>query len=265
MPQPLILHGIAGRMGRRVLSLARARREQWSVVAGVDRAGASRQDREEEFPAVFDSLAEALSAGGAVPGAIVIDFSAPAAVVELAGECAAAGLALVSGTTGLSEAQHAALKSAAASVPVVWAPNMSPGVNLLYRLVELAARALPEADIEVVEAHHRHKVDAPSGTAAQLAARATAARGGGALRHGREGLTPGGRPRGEIGVHSLRLGEVIGDHEIYLGLEHEVVRLGHRALSRDAFAGGALAAARFAASAAPGLYGMHDVLNLGSL
>lgn len=265
MAQPLILHGVAGRMGRRILALARARRDQWDVVAGIDRAGASRAGGDAEFPEVFDSLAEALAAGGAAREAVIVDFSAPGATVELAEEAARAGLPLVSGTTGLSEPQRGALAAAASSVAVVWAPNMSLGVNLLYRLVEIVAKALPDADIEVTEAHHRHKADAPSGTAAELARRAAAVRGGGAVRPGRAGLLPGGRPRGEIGVHSLRLGEIVGDHDVAFGLEHEVVRLNHRALSRDAFAAGALTAARFAAHAPAGLYGMHDVLKLGSL
>lgn len=262
---PLLVFGAAGRMGRRVAELAAGARG-FALVAGIERAeaAASAPPLPGGAPYLTDvdaalRLAEA-AAGETLP--VVIDFSTPGALVALAPKAAAAGVALVSGTTGLAVAVEEVLAATARAVPVVWAPNMSLGVNLLYRLVELAAKALPAADIEIVEAHHRHKADAPSGTAIRLAEAAGAARPDAEMKQGRGGITPGGRGAREIGVHSVRLGEVAGDHDIYFGLEHEVVRLGHRALGRDAFAAGALAAARFASTAQPGLYSMSDVLGL---
>lgn len=272
---PLVVFGVGGRMGRRVVDLCGGAAGQgFRLVAGVERAGAVEglPTLPGGAPVLADvsealALAQAVADGVSLP--VVIDFTSPGALVALAPKAAAAGVALVSGTTGLAVAAEEVLAATARAVPVVWAPNMSLGVNLLYRLVELATRALPHADIEIVEAHHRHKADAPSGTAARLAEIAAETRrgftpNGVAVRQGRGGITPGGRPVGEIGVHSVRLGEVIGDHDVYFGLDHEVVRISHRALGRDAFAAGALAAARFAAAAQPGLYGMQDVLQLNA-
>lgn len=270
---PLVVFGVGGRMGRRVVELCGGAAGQgFTLVAGVERAEAAgaAPTLPGGAPVLTDveealRRAQAVADGVALP--VVIDFTSPGALVALAPKAAAAGAALVSGTTGLAVAAEEVLAATARAVPVVWAPNMSLGVNLLYRLVELATRALPQADIEIVEAHHRHKADAPSGTAARLAEIAAETRRGFTpqgveVKQGRGGLTPGGRPAGEIAVHSVRLGEVIGDHDVYFGLDHEVVRLSHRALGRDAFAAGALAAARFAATAQPGLYGMQDVLRL---
>lgn len=269
---PVVVHGVAGRMGRRVVDLLTGGGGHGlTLVAGVDRAGgAPGPALPGGVPLLTDAmeaLERAAAAADADGLAVVIDFTAPAALVGLAPRAAAAGVALVSGTTGLAVAAEEVLAATARAVPVVWAPNMSVGVNLLYHLVELAARALPQADIEIMETHHRHKADAPSGTAARLAEIAAETRrgftpAGVAIRQGRSGITPGGRPAGEIGVHSLRLGEVVGDHDVHFGLDHEVVTLSHRALGRDAFAAGALTAARFAATAQPGLYGMSDVLRL---
>lgn len=249
-PVALVVHGAAGRMGRRVLALAAARPAEFRPVLGLERPGSSPGSIDgvpvvaaDDAAAVAAALAATRTAGA--PGAIVlVDFSTPAALVAL---CRATGplanLPLVSGTTGLDASAEAALQDRAARTAVVWAPNMSVGVHVLARLVAAAAAALPAADIEIVETHHRHKKDAPSGTALRL---------GHAAREG--------RPGGDIPMHSLRMGEVVGDHEVHFALDHEVVTLRHRALSRDVFAAGALDAARFAATAAPGRYGIEAVL-----
>lgn len=252
-PIPLVVHGAAGRMGRRVIALATARPDEFRVVAGFDRAGGAPTSIDGvPIASLAEGVGVAPNPGGAAAGtavndgsrAVIIDFSTPEALVDL---CRAGGwlatLPLVSGTTGLDAAALAALSERAARTPVVWAPNMSVGVQVLARLVAAAAAALPRADIEISETHHHHKKDAPSGTALRLAEAARSA----------------GRT-GDIPMHSLRMGEVVGDHEVYFALEHEIVTLRHRALSRDVFAAGALTAARFAASAAPGRYGIDDVL-----
>lgn len=193
---------------------------------------------------------------------VVVDFSLPAgldAALDLL-----SGAALVSGTTGLSPETTAKLNRYAQRAPVLHAANFSTGVNLLLDLVERAARALPDYDIEVVEAHHRHKRDAPSGTA--LALGRAAARGRGItledhLVHGRQGET-GERPAGQIGMHALRLGDVAGEHTVWLAGPGERVAIGHIATSRATFARGAVLAARWLAGRPAGAYRMAQVLGL---
>ena len=196
---------------------------------------------------------------------VVVAFTTPEATLADAAVCAAAGTAMVAGTTGLSAAQLDEFRAAVAPIPCVFAPNFSTAMNLLFKLVEEAARVLgDDYDIEVVEAHHRHKVDAPSGSALRLAERAAAGVGRNLEEvavHGREGET-GERPRKQIGMHALRLGDLAGDHSVFYGSSGEYLELRHHATSRDAFALGALRAARFAAAAGPGLYDMGDVLGL---
>ncbi|RYE82144.1 MAG: 4-hydroxy-tetrahydrodipicolinate reductase [Myxococcales bacterium] len=200
--------------------------------------------------------------GEAILGAdVCIDFSSPAATVSIARACARAGVALVSGTTGLGPDAQAALDEAARAVPVLWAPNTSVGVQVLAELVrEAVARLGPGFDVEVVEIHHRKKVDAPSGTARRLAEAAIEARPGLTEVSGRHGV-PGPRPADELGVLAVRGGDVIGDHTVYLLGDGERIELTHRASSRDLFARGALRAARFVAGQKPGRYTMRDVLS----
>ena len=198
---------------------------------------------------------------------VVIEFSTPDASVANAQRCADAGCAHVIGTTGLSVAHQAVLAECGQRIPVVWAANMSQGVSLLLGLVEQVARALdPSFDIEIVEAHHRHKVDAPSGTA--LALGEAAARGRGVdlaeiADRGRDGLT-GARQSGHIGFAAMRGGDVIGDHTVLFAGDGERIELTHKASSREIYSRGAVRAARWAASQPPGLYGMIDVLGLSS-
>jgi 4-hydroxy-tetrahydrodipicolinate reductase len=194
---------------------------------------------------------------------VVIDFSSPAALRELlvtAGS-SLAGRALVVGTTGLGEREQALLEEVSLHSPVVVAANYSIGVNLLLQLVQAAARVLSEErfDIEVVEAHHRRKVDAPSGTAlARCGCAARAALLETVRRDGRWQV--GARPAGEIGIHSVRGGGVVGEHRVHFLGESERLELTHIASDRGLFAEGALLAARWAAGRAPGRYRMSDVL-----
>jgi 4-hydroxy-tetrahydrodipicolinate reductase len=198
---------------------------------------------------------------------VVIDFTAPAATRRHAALAAASGTPLVIGTTGLDGDDLAAIASASRHCAILRAANMSLGVNLLLGLVEQAARALgPDWDIEILEMHHRHKVDAPSGTA--LALGEAAARGRDIPLSGhevrvRDGQT-GPRPAGAIGFATLRGGDVVGDHSVIFAGPGERLELGHRAGDRRIFARGAVRAALWLAGRTPGLYGMGDVLGLGS-
>jgi len=202
---------------------------------------------------------------GALDADVVIDFTSPAGTRAVIERCAAAKCALVSGTTGLGEDEFAALDALAEEVPVVWAPNMSVGVTLLFHLAELATKLVgPDFDPEIVEMHHRHKVDAPSGTAVRLAERVAAGRGldpSEAVVHGRSGQV-GPRRDDEIGVMTLRGGSVVGDHTLVLAGPGERLEIGHRAQDRSIFARGAVRAARWVVERPPGRYDMADVLGI---
>ena len=196
---------------------------------------------------------------------VAVDFTFHTAVPRNVNAAAAGGTALVIGTTGLDEAEAQAVKDAATSIAIVHAPNMSLGVNLLFALAEQAARALgTDYDIEIVETHHRHKKDAPSGTALRLGegvARGREQNFEDVVVHGRQGQT-GERPADQIGVHAVRAGAVVGDHTVLFASEGERIELTHRAISRDTFALGALRAVQWVANRPAGLYDMKDVLGL---
>jgi 4-hydroxy-tetrahydrodipicolinate reductase len=197
----------------------------------------------------------------------VIDFSSPTATVVLAKHCAVMNIPLVTGTTGLSHVERETLVQSAKQIPIVFAPNMSVGINVLFQLVAEAARLLgPDYDLEIVEAHHHQKADAPSGTALRLAdilAQATTQKG--SLReramYGRQGNL-GPRPNYQIGIHAVRGGDIVGDHTVMYCGTGERLELIHRASSRLTFAQGALRALRWALKQSAGLYGMEDVLGL---
>ena len=267
----IVVVGAAGRMGRALirglqqqavpgLALSGAvdlwdapeRGKDAGLVAGVDACGVS----------VESDLAQAAEGADAV-----IDFSGPHGTAGNAPRCAAWGLPLVIGTTGLDPAGRAAVEAAAEAVPVVWAPNMSLGVNLLLDMVEQCAARLARRgyDVEIVERHHRRKKDAPSGTA--LALGEAVARGAGwtldeVAVHGRRGEVKEDRPAAQIGFHAVRGGDFVGDHTVVFAAEGESIELSHRATSRDTFAIGALRAAAWVCGRSAGLYTMRDVLGL---
>jgi 4-hydroxy-tetrahydrodipicolinate reductase len=257
--------GCAGRMGIALLRQIDAT-EACEIAGGCERPGHPALGRDLGEVAGLSALRLAVGdkAEAVFEAAdVVLDFTAPAASVAHAGIAAATGRGLVIGTTGLEAAQDRAIEKAAAKAPIFRAANMSVGVNLLLHLVEqVAARLDPDFDIEIVEMHHRHKVDAPSGTA--LALGRAAARGRGvehdavALR-GRDGIT-GARPRGGIGYAVLRGGNVVGDHAVVFAADNERIELGHRAADRAIFARGAVRAAQWLAGKPAGLYGMSDML-----
>ena len=199
---------------------------------------------------------------------VVLEFTSPEATAEHAELAASLGTAMVIGTTGLGPEQGDRVRQAALRIPIVWAPNMSLGVNLLAALVKRVAQSLDQDfDIEILEMHHRAKIDAPSGTALMLGEAAAAGRGVALGKHsarGRDGQT-GARKRGDIGFASLRGGSVTGDHSVIFAGAMERIELTHRAEDRTMFAQGAIKAALWARGKKPGLYSMADVLGLGDL
>ncbi len=259
------LHGATGRMGRAIVAVIAEdpNARLAGAYAAPDDAAMGRDAGElagvGALGVCVASLPDTLDAD------VVIDFTHPGAVEAVAARCQVARVPLVSGTTGLGAEQERALDALAEQVPVVHAPNMSVGVNVLFHLAELATRLMgPDFDAEIVEMHHRHKVDAPSGTAVRLAERVAHARGldpNEAVVHGRSGQV-GARRDDEIGVMTLRGGGVVGEHTLLLAGPGERLELTHRAQDRSIFARGAVRAAHWIVDAHPGRYDMADVLGL---
>lgn len=255
--------GAAGRMGRSILGALAEDGELECGAAVVSPAHPWVGRRLEEVGApgagpIFGELAAALSGVS-----VIIDFTRPGVTAQVARAAAAAGLPLVTGTTGLTAEDHAALEEAAGEAAVVVAPNMSVGVAALIALVREAARKLgPGWDAEILDLHHKAKRDSPSGTAAALGEAIARVRGGAladveTLR-GRGETGP--RAQAELGIAALRGGDVVGEHTVFFLGAGERLELTHRATDRGIFARGAVRAARWALSAPPGLYGMADVL-----
>ena len=254
------LHGAMGRMGQRLVQLI-AQDPRVELVAAVDR---TRLGEDAGAAAGIGPLGVAVAAlQDLSPTArpdVVIDFSHPSATLDAVAYCRRNRIPLVVGTTGLESEPMQAIEAAAAEIPVLASPNMSRAVNVLMKLVGQAAAAMgPEADVEIVERHHRLKKDAPSGTALRLAEIVSASSGAGPLVHGREGQV-GARPRGEIGMHAIRSGDCPGEHTVQFALGGDTLELTHRALNRDGFVRGAIDAAVFLAGKPPGSYSMADVL-----
>ncbi len=246
--------GAGGRMGQALLEAAQST-EGIAIGSAVDLA-----------PGAWGSV----PIGTDVPAAIaqcdvLIDFTRPAGTLEHVRACVEAHRAIVIGTTGFSTAQVEEIQRAAVAIPIVIAPNMSVGVNVMLKLVELGSRALgPDYDVEVFEIHHRKKVDAPSGTALKLGEVAAAARGAELGEVGvfdRHGATGERRP-GSMGFSVARGGDVVGDHTVFFAGTGERIEITHRSSSRATYAQGAMRAARFLAGKPAGLYDMQDVLGL---
>jgi len=263
MPQLRIaIHGAAGRMGRLLVRLATADPEL-EVVAALESAGYPRLGDDAGTVAGIGPIGIPLASRPEGEVDVVVDFSVPAATEAIVAVCTAKGIPLVSATTGLDPRQTEMLQAAARQIPILWAPNMSLAVNLTMKLSEIAARALEDndADVEILERHHRFKEDAPSGTALEFGRIIAAVMGQSAHVHGREGR-PGKRPHNEIGYHAIRAGDDPGQHTIVFAMSGETVELTVRASSRECYAPGALAAAKFLAGKPPGAYAMADVLGL---
>lgn len=257
----IAVHGVTGRMGQCVIRLAAA--EGLTIVGAIaspQSAGLGRDAGEIAGAGLLGVEISADTASGLLGAEVVIDFSSAAALPGLLTRAARAKVAVVSGTTRLDAACEQRLDEAARVVPVLWAPNTSVGVQVLADLLRQAVERLgPGFDVEIVETHHKAKIDAPSGTADRLRQAAEEGREGMRAVHGREGNV-GPRQAEEIGVHAVRGGDVIGDHTVHLLGPGERLELTHRATNRDLFARGALRAARFLVGKAPGRYTMADVL-----
>jgi 4-hydroxy-tetrahydrodipicolinate reductase len=259
--------GAAGRMGRSLVQAiheadgmrlgAATERPESSLIGsdvgelvGIGKLGVSLAPDLEQVVEDFD---------------VVIDFTSPQATLHHLEVCRAHGKRLVIGTTGFDSAQKAILENAAEQISIVFAPNMSVGVNLCFKLLEIAARVLgDEADIEIIEAHHRHKMDAPSGTALRMG-EVVAETLGRDLKdcavYGRQGQT-GPRERATIGFETIRAGDVVGEHSVWFAMEGERIEIAHKATNRMNFAQGAVRAAAWVIGRETGLYDMQDVLGL---
>lgn len=265
-----IVTGVSGRMGRTIVRALHEARGDFELVGAAERLGSPDVGQDagivcgigEAHVLIQPALREVL---GSVKADVVIDFSHHEASMAHARLCAGSGTALVIGTTGFTSEETAELKSLSARVPLLAAPNMSAGVVVMQALIRQAARILGEAyDVEILEMHHRHKRDAPSGTALKIGHIAAEALGRApeqCLKLSREGLI-GPRPEGEIGIQSLRGGDCIGEHTAFFFGAGERLEITHRAFSREQFAAGALRAAKFLVGRAPGFYEMEDVLGI---
>lgn len=255
----LVIVGALGRMGRML--------QESALAAGLRVEGLVDRPELAGTPSPVDGVSVSCVADWrevVAPGRVVIDFSTPASTLALCREAASHGMGLVIGTTGMGAEGDQAVAQAATHVPVVFAANYSVGVNLLQELVQKAANILnaKQFDAEIVEAHHKHKKDAPSGTALTLGKALAAGRGvnlNDVACYGREGIT-GERPEGQIGIHAVRGGDVVGDHTVSFLGEGERVMISHLATSRKTFADGAVRAAAWLGGKAPGQYTMRQVL-----
>lgn len=264
-PVRIAVHGAAGRMGRNLI-------EACSKTPGLQLAAAIEHAQSPDLGRDAGSLAGLAECGVVLTSHIdcetfdvLVDFTRPAPSLAALAACKNAGRAVVIGTTGFSADEKRQIEATAVDIPIVMAPNYSVGVNLSLKLLELAARVLGDSvDVEIVEAHHRHKVDAPSGTALRMGEVVAAALGRDldtCAVYGREGHT-GARERSTIGFATLRGGDVVGDHTVMFLGEGERIEVSHKASSRMTFAMGAMRAASWLHGRAAGLYDMSDVLDL---
>ena len=269
----IVVLGARGRMGQMVLQACAARIRSGAplrVSGAIEPAGSpvlGQKTGVHGIDAAYTSDLEALL----TPASVIIDFSSPQASLAALAAARRKGAAHVLCTTGFNAEEKHVIEEAAKSVPLVMAPNMSIGVTLMFRVAEMVAKVLgPDFDVEIVEAHHNQKKDAPSGTAlgfAEAVARGHQVKLSEKASYGREGLT-GARPKGEIGIHAVRGGDIVGDHTVLFAGDGERIELKHMAHSRMTFAQGAVKAALFlkpgggAPAKGPGLYSMFDVLGL---
>lgn len=260
----LAIHGAAGRMGRRLVALGCCDPDL-AIVAALESTNHPDLGKDAGHLAGLGDIGVVVSSHLNTNVDVLIDFSVPAAALAVGSLCAERGIPAVIATTGFEAEQKHEIASLGLKIPVVWSPSMSMAVNLTMKLAATAAHVLKDypngADVEIIERHHRFKEDAPSGTALRFGEIIAGAMGQSQHVHGRSGR-PGQRPRHEIGYHALRTGDNPGEHTIVFGMMGETVEITVRASNRDAYAYGALAAAKFLFGKSPGIYGMSDVLNL---
>ena len=259
----LVVFGAAGRMGRRILSLA-VESGWFDIIAAVERPDHPDIGKDAGLVAASGPIGVKLTdTHPAAAADVAIDFSQPEALDKTIDYCLENGIALVSGTTGLSDQQREKIKAASGNIPVLYATNMSVGMNVLFSLAGKVAEMLgAEYDIEIVEQHHRFKKDAPSGSALTLAENICKATGRDfpdSVTHGRSGKDAL-RQKGAIGIHAVRAGDITGVHSVVFGTLGETITLNHTANSRDTFVRGALRAAKWLVGKQPALYSMADVL-----
>lgn len=264
MKPTLVIHGAGGRMGRRILALA-VEEQVFQIVGAVDHPAHPELGKDAGVLAGVSPIGVNLDKSFPQKASVVIDFSLPQAAPETISWAEKSGTALIMGTTGLDNTHMDLLKKAAQTIAIVQATNMSLGMNLLFSIVGKVAEMLgANYDIEITEAHHRFKKDAPSGSALSLAKSICQATGRdfpGCLVHGREGKEAL-RQGGTIGMHAIRAGDIVGQHSVIYSTIGETITISHNAHSRDTFVGGALRAASWILNQKPGLYTMQHVLGL---
>jgi 4-hydroxy-tetrahydrodipicolinate reductase len=261
-PTRIAIHGAAGRMGRRLVALGSADPEL-TIAAAIESPEHPDLGKDAGTLAGVAALGVPVTSRVETDIDVVIDFSVPNAAKRIVEACRRDRIPLVVATTGLLPEQIEKIQATAREIPLLWAPNMSLAVNLTMKLAEMAAQALKgqDADVEILERHHRFKEDSPSGTALKFGQIIAAAMGQTVHRHGREGR-PGKRPHEEIAYHAIRTGDNPGEHTIIFGMLGETIELTVRASSRDCYAVSALAAAKFLVGKPARLYSMNDVLGL---
>jgi len=264
-PVKLVVHGAAGRMGQRVIACAAADAHPWQLVAAIERKGHPKAGVDAGTLAGLGPAGVAVTDAWACPADVVIDFSLPEAVPGIIATCVQKKVPLVVATTGLDAPAREALAAAAKQIAVLQSPSMSLAVNIAMDLVGRAGALLKRvgsrADVEILEVHHRHKEDSPSGTALKFGAIVREQMRQTSEVHGRAGR-PGARPAEEIGYHAVRAGDNPGEHTILFGMDGESFAVNVRAMSRDCYARGALAAAAFLVGKPAGRYSMRDVLGI---
>jgi 4-hydroxy-tetrahydrodipicolinate reductase len=264
MKPKLVVVGAAGRMGRRIIALA-VESGGFDIVGAVESEGHPDIGKDAGLLAGAGPVNVKLADEFPETGEVAVDFSQPEAADKTIDYCIDNEVALVSGTTGLSEQQRGKFKAACEKIPVIYGTNMSVGMNVLFNLVgKVAAMLGDEYDIEIIEQHHRFKKDAPSGSALTLAENICKATGrdfSKSITHGRSGKDAL-RQKGAIGMHAVRAGDITGVHSVIFGTLGETVTLNHTANSRDTFVRGALRAAKWLVGKGPALYSMADVLGI---
>lgn len=252
----IVICGIAGKMGRLIANLA-VGNHKFHIKAGVEVDPKLAEDINLKGIKIGKNLSEVVS-----PKDIVIDFTMPEATESFVKECLENQNPIVIGTTGLSEVSYALIEKASEKIPVFYAPNMSFGVNLFFEVVKVAASLMKDYEVEISEIHHHFKKDAPSGTAmkiAEIICESSGRQFNKVIKYGREGISEP-RSQQEIGIHSIRLGDIVGEHSVYFGGQGEIMEFSHRCYNRESFALGALKAATFLKDKKPGLYGMKDLI-----
>jgi 4-hydroxy-tetrahydrodipicolinate reductase len=265
MPTRVVITGCCGRMGKSIALLASADKDI-NITGAVE--ARSHPDIGKDLGNIlgkgpFDVFISGSLEDAVESADVIIDFTTPTSTISNLSIARNKKLPIVIGTTGLTDEEHKVIESVSRSIPVLFSANMSVGVNTLFRVAADMANALgDDYDVEIIESHHNKKKDAPSGTAKRLAEVIAQAKGK-AIKDiaifGREGNV-GQRPKGQIGIHSVRGGDIVGDHTVVYAGDNERIEIVHRAHSRDVFANGALRAAKYLAERSPGLYNMQDVL-----